>query len=166
MATPARPPSPATAACPPALVRLTTAPAGGVASTLGVGPWGCGRVSLYQGWTWERGCRKLTNMVVPPRPRPVPGAVGTQSPVRAGLPHGEHRGASGSTSLASSLPKGAEDEDPWGSPREEWQPLAYNASDTLGSGQCGVGPAPGGVGRTSLRRVEHPVMGRNLTSVN
>ena len=41
----------------------------------------------------------------------------------------------GATSLASSLPKGAEDENTLGFPTEGWQPLAHNATDMLDPGQ-------------------------------
>lgn len=56
-------------------------------------PWECGQ--LFERRAWERGCRKLVNMVVLPHPRPLPDAVGTESLLRAGLPHWEHRGTLG-----------------------------------------------------------------------
>ena len=46
VATPALPPSPVPATCPPVLVRRAPAPAEGAAYTLDLVPWECGRVSL------------------------------------------------------------------------------------------------------------------------
>lgn len=46
----------------------------------------------------------------------------------------------GTTSLASSSPKGAKDENPLGFPSEGWQPLAHNATDMLSPGQWGARP--------------------------
>lgn len=116
----------------------------------GLGPLGVWACKPCTGWAQERGGRKLTNTVVLPRPRPVPDAVGAECLVRAELPIGTQRcPVYGATSLASSLPKGAEDEDPLGFPSEGWQPLAHNAMDMLSPGQSGgwgVGPAPEGLG--------------------
>lgn len=52
----------------------------------------------------------------------------------------------GTTSLASSLPKGAEDKDPLGFPSEGWRPLAHNSTDMLSPGQWGARPCPWGFG--------------------
>lgn len=89
---------------------------------------------MYEGWPWEKGGKKPTDMVLLPRPRPIPDAMGTESRVRAGLPIRSTEVPWGTTSLASSLPKGAKDEDPLGFPSEGWQPLTHNATDMLGPG--------------------------------
>lgn len=132
----------------------------------GLGPLGMWACKPCIGWAWERGGRKLTHTVVLPCARPVPDATGTESLVRAGLPSGAQRCPAAPPAWPPLFPKAPRTRTPWASPVRgggPWPTILRTCSAQVSGG---LGPAPGGLGETSLGKVEPHRAGRNLASIH